>query len=204
MNKSPPLSTYKEQRETVPQEQRHLDHESRFQPKVRPPSRSQAQGAPEPSSTKGSRRREEWTSRYVDPEHLADTVFFEYLLHPLAESCNSRHSSSLSQAFLSQSMGPGDLSDWPPTDWTSLLDEVAMHFPAGMGQVVQATLFMPALGRIGLNARNRPPRGWDVDLDCAKADTAQYLRNHHPRCQNDLSRNLGQPVELNVLYRGST
>lgn len=204
MNISPPLSTSKEQRETVSQEQRQPDHESRFQSKVWPPSLSQGQTTPEQSSAKGSRRREEWTSRNVEPERLADMLFFEYLLHPLAESSNPGNSSSLSQAFLCQPEDPDALSDWPPNGWASLLDEVGMQVPAGMRQAVQATLFMPALGRIGLNARNLPPRGWDIDLDCAEADTAQYLRGQHLRCQNDLSSTLGQPVVLNVLCRGAT
>lgn len=151
--------------------------------------------------TKALARREEFLLRYGGHERSADGMFFEQLLSPLERDAEQQDCGPHSQAFMSTPVD-GDPADDLPLGWSSLLDEVAKRMPLGADQSLQATLFMPTLGRIGINARHRAPKGWDLALDCTEVDTAKRLRQHHSQCQDDLSRALCQPVTLSVRHRG--
>lgn len=168
-------------------------------------SQTQRQAArPQGRSTNEPDRpiREAAKARHGESERLADGLFFEQLLAPLAgmgSMGGQGQGGSGGKSFAGQTEGMGAAGF---AAWNPLVDDLAMRLPAGSSQSLQATLFMPNLGRIGLNARNRSPRGWDIDLDCAEAHAAEHLRQNHPRCQDDLSRALSQPVNLSVRHRG--
>jgi hypothetical protein len=151
--------------------------------------------------TKPLARREEFLLRCGGQERSADGIFFEQLIAPLERDAEPQDSGPHSQAFMSTHDASNTAED-PPLGWSSLLEEVAKRMPLGADQSLQATLFMPTLGRIGINARHRAPKGWDLSLDCIEVDTANRLRQHHSQCQDDLSRALCQSVTLSVRHRG--
>jgi hypothetical protein len=129
---------------------------------------------------------------------MADSLFFQQLLMPLG-SMSQGQGGSGGSAFTAQAEGAGTAGF---AAWNQLVDDLAVRLPPGTGQALQATLFMPNLGRIGMNARSRSPRGWDIELDCAEAHAAEHLSKNHSRCQDDLCRALSQPVDLSVRHRG--
>lgn len=189
---------------------RFLDHRASSKPERQEPQRetardpSSAQNQPARPQGRGINEpdrplRETGKARHGESERLADGLFFQQLLAPPGGMGGQGQGGSGGKSFAGQAEGLGAAGF---AAWNQLVDDLAMRLPAGSGQSLQATLFMPNLGRIGLNARNRSPRGWDIDLECAEAHAAEHLRQHHPRCQDDLSRALSQPVNLSVSHRG--
>lgn len=163
-----------------------------------PSPRTQARGAYEPERS----GRDSAKTRHGESERVADGLFFQQLLGSLGGTGglgDGGQGGSGGSAFAAQTEGA---SSTGLAAWGQLVDDLAVRLPPGTGQALQATLFMPNLGRIGMNARSRSPRGWDIELDCAEAHAAEHLRNNHSRCQDDLSRALSQPVDLSVRHRG--
>jgi hypothetical protein len=159
------------------------------------PARPQARSAYEPDRP----ARDSTRVRHGESERMADGLFFQQLLAPLGGMGGQEQGSSGGSRFAAPTEGTGSAA---LTGWNQLVDDLAVRLPPGAGQALQATLFMPNLGRIGMNARSRSPRGWDIELDCAEAHAAEHLRQNHARCQGDLSRALSQPVDLTVQHRG--
>ncbi|WP_407316507.1 type III secretion system HrpP C-terminal domain-containing protein [Pseudomonas sp. nanlin1] len=173
--------------------------ERREPPARAPAQRPQAQTGAEPERPREAPGREASKLRQGEPERLADGLFFQQLLAPLGNSTGQGQGGSHGQSNLSQADGFGAAG---LAGWGQLVDDLAQRLPGGAGQALQATLFMPNLGRIGLNARHRPPQGWDIELNCAQASAAERLTQQHPRCQDDLGRALRQPVNLSVRHGG--
>lgn len=196
MNLSSPATSFLDHRAPAkperPEPQRDAPREQ--SPAQNQAARPQGRGFNEPE-----RLREAAKARHGESERVADGLFFQQLLAPLGGMGGQGQGGSGGRSFAGQAEGMGAAGF---AAWNQLVDDLAMRLPAGSGQSLQATLFMPNLGRIGLNARNRSPKGWDIDLDCAEAHAAEHLRQHHPRCQDDLSRALSQPVNLSVRHRG--
>ncbi len=187
-----------------------LDHRPATKPERHEPQRdtsrdrNQAQNLTARPQTRGTQEpdrhgRDSAKARHGESERIADGLFFQQLLAPLSGMGGMGQGGYSGGAFAAPTEGAGTVG---VAAWGQLVDDLAVRLPPGTGQALQATLFMPNLGRIGMNARGRSPRGWDIELDCAEAHAAEHLRTNHSRCQDDLSRALSQPVELSVRHRG--
>ncbi|WLG62472.1 type III secretion system HrpP C-terminal domain-containing protein [Pseudomonas sp. FP1762] len=201
MNLSSPAHAILEHRAPAKPERQEPQHDtSRDRPQPQGgTARPQGRGPNELDRPRETSARDSGKTRHGDSERMADGLFFQQLLAPLGGMGGQGQGGSRGQSSAGQADGMGTAGF---TAWNQLVDDLTMRLPAGTGQSLQATLFMPNLGRIGLNARNRSPRGWDIDLDCAETHAAEHLRQNHPRCQDDLSRALCQPVNLSVRHRG--
>lgn len=62
---------------------------------------------------------------------------------------------------------------------------------------LQATLYLPRLGRINASVR-REQGGWNIELDAEVAATARWLKGVRQQCQERLAGALGQPVNLHL------
>ena len=200
MNLSIPANVHSDQRAPVKPERHDSSRDaSRDRNQAQNTNaRPQARGAYEPDRP----ARDAARARHGESERTADSLFFQQLLMPLGGiggMGGQGQGGSGGSAFTAQTEGAGSAGF---TAWNQLVDDLAVRLPPGTGQALQATLFMPNLGRIGMNARSRSPRGWDIELDCAEAHAAEHLRQNHSRCQDDLSRALSQPVDLSVRHRG--
>ncbi|MBP1144318.1 MULTISPECIES: type III secretion system HrpP C-terminal domain-containing protein [Pseudomonas] len=200
MNLNSPVHHLLDHRQpSVPERQESKREPARDTPRPQGlPARPQGRNN-EPERPREAPSREAGKTRHGESERLADGLFFEQLLAPPGGMNGQGQGGSRGQSFMGQTDTAG-LAGF--AGWNQLVDDLAMRLPSGSGQSLQATLFMPNLGRIGLNARNRSPRGWDIDLDCAEAHAAEHLRQQHTRCQDDLSRALCQPVNLSVRHEG--
>lgn len=178
-------------------------HQERFAERREPPTRaygarSNHQGAAVLEQRCEVSARDGHDSAGYDAQWLADGMLFEQWLAPLGSNGSSQGRDGVGQQARA---GVDVLGSSQASACDQLVDEVAMRLH-GADKALQATLLMPNLGRIAINARHRPPQGWNVDLDCQEERAAEHLRTHRRRCQDDLGRALRDPVGLRISHQG--
>jgi hypothetical protein len=79
----------------------------------------------------------------------------------------------------------------------ALTEQLTPRMQAVSQWPLQATLYLPRLGRI--NARVRREQGaWSIDLEAQEDATARWLSGVRKLCEDQLAAALGQPVSLHL------
>ncbi len=79
----------------------------------------------------------------------------------------------------------------------ALTEQLTPRMQAVSQWPLQATLYLPRLGRI--NARVRREQGaWSIDLEAQEDATARWLSGVRKPCEDQLAAALGQPVSLHL------
>ncbi len=84
----------------------------------------------------------------------------------------------------------------------ALTEQLAPRVLAAAQWPLQATLYLPRLGRINASVR-REQNAWGIELDAEHDATARWLSGVRQQCQDRLSGALGQPVSLHLPDTGA-
>jgi len=79
----------------------------------------------------------------------------------------------------------------------ALAEQLAPQVLGAAQWPLQATLYIPRLGRINASVR-REQNAWDIELEAGDDATARWLSGVRQQCEDRLCGALGQPVSLHL------
>ncbi|KAF1032695.1 MAG: hypothetical protein GAK37_00366 [Pseudomonas sp.] len=161
------------------------------------PTATYPAGTPAPKRNDALRNRTADTRLHSDssPQLEADGVLFEQLIAPLPSEGDNQSDS--------HSGGGSSFSMFTPIDGVpeQLVDELALQLPAVGNRPFSATLLMPNLGKVQIQAQKNPGH-WSIRLSFSRRDVLQRLTRHQQACEEAFSQALDHDVELSLQPAG--
>lgn len=129
------------------------------------------------------------------PRLDADGVLFEQLIAPLPNGQDDQSES--------HEGGGSHFSMFTPIEGvpTQLVDELALRLPDVGNRPFSATLLMPNLGKVQIQAQKKTGH-WAIRLSFSRRDVLERLGRHQPACEEAFSLALGHAVELSLQPAG--
>lgn len=151
--------------------------------------------APKRSDALRNRQADSRVPSDSSPQLDADGVLFEQLIAPLPGEQDDQSGS--------QDGGSSHFSMFTPIEGvpTQLVDELALRLPDVGNRPFSATLLMPNLGKVQIQAQKNPGH-WAIRLSFSRRDVLERLGRHQPACEEAFSQALGHAVELSLQPAG--
>ncbi|MGB3125109.1 MAG: type III secretion system HrpP C-terminal domain-containing protein [Pseudomonas sp.] len=125
----------------------------------------------------------------------ADGALFEQLIAPLPDGGSDQSDS--------REGGGSSFSMFTALDGvpTQLIDELALQLPDVGNRPFSATLLMPNLGKVQIQAQKNPGH-WAIRLSFSRRDVLERLTRHQTACEEAFSKALDHDVELSLQPAG--
>ncbi|MFC6336511.1 flagellar hook-length control protein FliK [Pseudomonas sp. CCM 7891] len=94
---------------------------------------------------------------------------------------------------------PGMTASTEPLMIEALAEQLAPRIQGASQWPLQATLYLPRLGRINASVR-REQGAWNVELEAEEEHTARWLPGVRQRLQDGLAGVLAQPVNVHLAH----